>query len=121
MLHQRIHQGRLNKARRGELFSHVPIGYVRLGAGDVVIDPDQQVQSAVRLVFDRFDELGTLNATLRHLVRHELRLPVRPIGGADRGELRWRPPNRQTLRVVGPAAPAPPAAPPAATAVAGRR
>jgi len=98
VLHQRMHQGRLNKARRGELFSHVPIGYVRTAAGEVAIDPDQQVQSAVRLVFDKFDELGTLNATLQYLVRHQLQLPVRPISGPDRGALRWRPPNRQTLR-----------------------
>ena len=102
VLHQRMNQGRLNKARRGELFSHVPIGYVRLAAatatGEVAVDPDQQVQSFVRLVFDKFDELGTLNALLRYLVRHDVRVPVRPIGGADRGELRWRRPNRQTLR-----------------------
>lgn len=98
VLHQRMHQGRLNKARRGELFSHVPIGYLRTAGGEVVIDPDQQVQSAVRLVFDRFDELGTLNATLQYLVRHRLQLPVRPTSGADRGQLQWRRPNRQTLR-----------------------
>ena len=29
ILRQRMHQGELNKARRGELFSKVPIGYVR--------------------------------------------------------------------------------------------
>lgn len=98
VLHQRMHQGRLNKARRGELFSHVPIGYVRPAAGEVAIDPDQQVQSFVRLAFDKFDELGTLNALLRYLVRHDLLLPVRPTSGADRGQLRWRRPNRQTLR-----------------------
>jgi DNA invertase Pin-like site-specific DNA recombinase len=102
VLHQRMNQGRLNKARRGELFSHVPIGYVRLAtataAGEVAVDPDQQVQSFVRLVFDKFDELGTLNALLRYLAGHDVRVPVRPTGGADRGELRWRRPNRQTLR-----------------------
>jgi len=87
VLHQRMNQGRLNKARRGELFSHVPIGYIRLAAGEVVIDPDQQVQSFVRLAFDKFDELGTLNALLRYLVRHDLLLPVRPTSGADRGQL----------------------------------
>jgi DNA invertase Pin-like site-specific DNA recombinase len=98
VLHQRMNQGRLNKARRGELFSHVPIGYVRLATGEVAIDPDQQVQSFVRLAFDKFDELGTLNALLRYLVRHDVHVPVRPISGADRGGLRWRRPNRQTLR-----------------------
>lgn len=102
VLRQRMNQGRLNKARRGELFNHPPIGYVRLHSGErsgqLAIDPDQQVQSVVRLVFEKFDELGTLNALLRYLVRHEVRIPVRAIGGAEQGLLQWRRPNRQTLR-----------------------
>ena len=101
VLRQRMNQGRLNKAKRGELFNHPPIGYVRLHAsGELAIDPDQQVQSVVRLLFDKFDELGTLNAVLRYLVRHEVQMPVRAVGGAEHGLLQWRRPNRQTLRNV---------------------
>ena len=33
ILRVRMHQGRLNKARRGELFNHLPIGYVRVPGG----------------------------------------------------------------------------------------
>ena len=102
VLRQRMNQGRLNKAKRGELFNHPPIGYVRLHSGErsgeLAIDPDQQVQSVVRLVFEKFDELGTLNAVLRYLVRHEVRVPVRAVGGAEHRLLQWHRPNRQTLR-----------------------
>lgn len=98
VLRQRMNEGRLNKARRGELFNHPPMGYVRLRAGGLGIDPDQQVQSAIRLIFDKFAELGTLNGLLRYLVRNQVRLPVRPFGGAGRGQLQWHRPNRQTLR-----------------------
>jgi DNA invertase Pin-like site-specific DNA recombinase len=45
LLQQRMEQGRLNKARRGELFNHPPIGYIRDSDGPLQIDPDQQVQS----------------------------------------------------------------------------
>ena len=34
-LKQRLYHGRLNKARRGELFTMVPTGYVRLPGGGV--------------------------------------------------------------------------------------
>jgi DNA invertase Pin-like site-specific DNA recombinase len=98
ILRQRMHQGRLNKARRGELFNHPPIGYVRLPSGEVAKDPDQQVQAVVHLIFETFDELGTINAVLRHLVNEGIQLPIRPHSGPKRGQLEWRRPNRQTLR-----------------------
>jgi DNA invertase Pin-like site-specific DNA recombinase len=98
ILRQRMSQGRLNKAKRGELFNHPPIGYIRRPGGELALDPDEQVQSVVRLIFDQFDELGTINAVLRYLVRHEVRLPIRPHCGPERGQLQWRRPNRQTLR-----------------------
>lgn len=98
MLRQRMNEGRLNKARRGELFNHAPLGYVRLASGELAIDPDQQVQSVVRLMFEKFEELGTLNGLLRHMVRQQVRLPIRPHAGAQRGQLQWRRPSRQTLR-----------------------
>jgi hypothetical protein len=97
LLQQRMEQGRLNKARRGELFNHPPIGYVRDRDGRLQIDPDQQVQSVVRLVFDQFEQLGSVNKLLRHLVRQEIRMGIRPHSGSDRGELQWRRPGRVML------------------------
>ena len=64
-LRARMHEGRLNKARRGELFNHASIGYVREPAGGLALDPDEQVQQVVRLVFDQFDRQGTLHGLLR--------------------------------------------------------
>jgi len=99
VLRQRMHQGRLNKARRGELFNHPPTGYVRLAnGGELGIDPDQQVQAVVHLIFDKFNELRTINAVLRYLVRHQIHMPIRVVGGEQHGRLQWRRPNRQTLR-----------------------
>ena len=97
-LHVRMHEGRLNKARRGELFNHASIGYVReLGRGPA-LDPDEQAQQVVRLVFDQFDRQGSLHGLLRYLVHHGIRLPVRPHYGPNRGKLEWHRPNRETLQ-----------------------
>jgi len=98
ILRGRMDQGRRNTARRGELFSHPPAGYLRLPSGEMALDPDDQARDVVRLIFDQFDELGTVNAVLRYLVRHDIRLGVRAHTRAQRGELQWRQPNRQTLR-----------------------
>ena len=98
VLKQRMYQGKLNKARRGELFGTPAIGYVRAATGEWLIDPDEQVQSVVRLIFDRFDREATLHGLLRHLVHHGIRIPVRPAGGPNRGQLEWRRPNRATLQ-----------------------
>jgi hypothetical protein len=94
---KRMNQGRLNKARRGDLFYHPPIGYIRSPSGGLVIDPDEQVQSVVRLIFDTFDELGSVAGLLRRLVRQDVRIGVRPCSGRDRGQLQWRRPCRPTL------------------------
>lgn len=100
IIRQRMSQGRLNKAKRGELFNHAPIGYVRLPTGEIAMDSDEHVQAVVRLIFDQFEQLGSINAVLRYLVRHEIKLPVRPHSGVNRGRLEWRRPNRQTLRNI---------------------
>jgi len=98
ILRQRMEQGRLNKARRGELFNHPPMGYVRLPNGRVAMDPDQQVQDVIRLIFEKFEELGTVHAVLRYLVRQGIQMPVRPHAGPNRGQLEWHRPSRQTVR-----------------------
>jgi hypothetical protein len=72
------------------------VGYVHNTAGEVVYDPDEQVQPVVRLIFRKFEELGTLHALLRYLVQHDIQLGVRLREGPAKGTLEWRRPNRMT-------------------------
>jgi DNA invertase Pin-like site-specific DNA recombinase len=97
ILKNRLQQAMWNKAQRGEVLNHAPIGYVRTPAGDFVLDPDAQVQAAVRLIFERFPRSGSVNGLLQWLVRHGVKIPVRPHCGTNRGTLEWRRPNRVTL------------------------
>ncbi|MFC9916577.1 recombinase family protein [Streptomyces sp. NPDC127197] len=94
LIKQRLWNGRISKARRGELVVPLPVGYLRGPSGEVVLDPDEQVQSVVRLVFDLFDELATVNAVLRFLVDHGIQMGIRVREGPERGELVWRRPSR---------------------------
>ncbi len=98
ILKQRMQQGRLNKARRGELAVPLPTGYVRRASGEVTFDPDEQVQHVVRLIFRKFEALGTLNAVLQYLVRHQIQVGIRVRTGLAKGDLEWHRPNRMTLQ-----------------------
>jgi DNA invertase Pin-like site-specific DNA recombinase len=90
-------EGRRAKAQRGELAVTLPRGYLRRPDGSVGLDPDEQVQATIRLVFSLFERHGTISAVLRHLVTHDILLPDRVRGGIAKGELAWRRPNRATL------------------------
>jgi DNA invertase Pin-like site-specific DNA recombinase len=97
VLRSRLLQGKLNKARRGELFGLVPIGYVRPPEGGVALDPDEQVQTVVRLIFQKVAELGSARQAHAYLLAHDIRIGVRSYRGPNRGTLTWRWPRLSTF------------------------
>src|SRR6266511_3649440 len=96
LLKPRMDQGPLQKARRGALSCALPMGYVHTPSGGIVYDPDEPVQSVVRLVFRQVADLGTRHALWRSLVPHDIRLGVRLREGPATGTLAWRRPHRLT-------------------------
>ena len=90
----------MNKAQRGELFHHVPWGYVKLSPERVEMDPDEQVREIIRLIFDKYDEIGTVWGVFRYLVRNNIDLGIRPFHGPNRGNLEWRRPTISSVRQV---------------------
>ena len=97
LIRQRMASGRLAKAGRGELAVPLPAGYVRRASGEVALDPDEQVQAVVRLVFGLFEQLGTVHAVLRFLVGHQVQIGMRERSGPGKGEVAWRAPHQQGL------------------------
>ncbi len=89
VLRARLQGGILNKARRGELAIKPPIGFVHNSEGMLVLDPDQQVQQALRLLFDTFRRTGSATATVKLFGKQGLLFPRRVPGGPQRGELVW--------------------------------
>src|ERR1700736_1319985 len=94
----RMLAGRRAKAQRGELGKAVPMGYVRHPSGAITLDPDEQAQTTIRLIFDLFERFRTVGKVMRYLVEHEIRLPVRVRSGLRKGELEWHRVNRPSLQ-----------------------
>jgi DNA invertase Pin-like site-specific DNA recombinase len=90
IIRQRLHQGKLQKARRGELGKPVPTGYLRKVSGEVVMDPDEEVREAVRSIFAAFERIGTNHGVLEHLVKQKIQVGIRLRTGPDIGHLVWR-------------------------------
>jgi DNA invertase Pin-like site-specific DNA recombinase/uncharacterized protein YndB with AHSA1/START domain len=100
-LHQlkvRLHAGERQKAERGELRLGLPVGLERQPDGTVLLHPDQEVQARLRLVFQKFADLGSVGAVMRYLQHHNLPLPTRPLRGPRPHEVLWQPAS--TSRVL---------------------
>src|SRR5438034_8554616 len=92
LLRQRSMEARLEKARRGELIMRAPVGYVK-AEDRLEKDPDRRVEEAVRSVFGKFQELGTVRQTFLWFIEHNLQLPVQSI----EGETQWKNPTYATV------------------------
>ena len=99
-MRNRLERGRLHKAQRGELFHRVPTGYVKLSTERVEFDPDERAREVVRLIFDKYDEIGTAWGVFHYLIRNNIKLGFRPFHGPNRGNLEWRRPVLLTIHQI---------------------
>src|ERR1700736_6255366 len=76
ILRQRLQAGQESKARRGELFKRLPVGYARDGAGKIVLHPDRRIREAIQLVFAKFRELWSVRQTFQWFRDHDVELPA---------------------------------------------
>jgi DNA invertase Pin-like site-specific DNA recombinase len=89
VLKARLQGGILNKARRGELQSPLPVGFLYNAASQAVLDPDKQVQESLRFFFDTFHRTGSATATIKAFHQQGLLFPRRLKQGPHKGDLLW--------------------------------
>ena len=94
----RLHQGERHKAARGEPRLPLPAGLAHGPCGAVVLNPDEEVQARLRLVFSKFQELLSAHAVRRALLCAGLPLPLRPLMGPAPHQIVWR--DATTSRVL---------------------
>jgi len=88
-LRQRSREARREKARRGELLVAAPAGYLKTEEGRLEKDPDLRVQEAIRLVFAKLREFGSVRQTRLWFLEQGLDLPVH----TPPWEIAWRRPS----------------------------
>jgi DNA invertase Pin-like site-specific DNA recombinase len=87
VLRARLNGGIRNKAARGELRRGLPVGFVYgEEEGEVRFHPDEAVVTAIRNIFDRFAETGSVRRVWRWFRAEGLKIPLQMRHG---GELRW--------------------------------
>ena len=102
-LHQiriRLHQGERQKAARGELRLPLPAGLVYDRADAIILNPDEEVQARLHLVFAKFRELQSARGVMRFLRANGLPVPVRPLLGPFPHEVVWREADSARVRDV---------------------
>jgi DNA invertase Pin-like site-specific DNA recombinase len=97
VLRQRMHAGQESKARRGELFKRLPVGFALDLSGKVVLHPDQRIGEAIRLVFLKFREHWSTRQTFLWFRDHDIELPANPIRGT---RLAWKIPTQALVREI---------------------
>jgi DNA invertase Pin-like site-specific DNA recombinase len=83
----RLQGAKRHAAERGELHFPLPVGLVYDDEGQTVIDPDEEVQSAIADLFKAFSQTGSAYGVVGAFQNR--RFPRRAYGGAWAGELRW--------------------------------
>src|ERR1700746_790121 len=72
VLRQRMLAGQEAKARRGELFKRLPIGYARDPVAEIMFHPDRRICEAIQLVFAKFRELWSVRQTFQWFRDHDV-------------------------------------------------
>lgn len=99
LFRQRSLEALKQKARRGELFLTVAVGYLKARHDRIEKDPDRRIQEAISLVFSKFTELQTVRQVLLWMRQERLPLPATGYD-ADGRTVTWKLPVYNTLHHI---------------------
>jgi excisionase family DNA binding protein len=85
------------KAKRGELFRRVAVGYARTGYDRIEKDPDERVREAIDLVFSKFAELATARRLYLWLCQQQIQLPTAVRSAEASRTISWGAPRYHSL------------------------
>jgi DNA invertase Pin-like site-specific DNA recombinase len=90
ILRQRSFEALRQKAKRGELFLTVAVGYVKTRHDRIDLDPDRRVREAIALVFSKFTEFQSIRQVHLWLRQEGIDLPAADYGLQGR-HIVWKP------------------------------
>lgn len=98
LIRQRAQEALRAMIARGEVLTEVPVGYMRSERNTCEMVPDRQVQDAIRGVFQKFRELGSIRQVLLWYRQERICLPCRPRGHG--GRTRWMLPTYSRVHAL---------------------
>jgi DNA invertase Pin-like site-specific DNA recombinase len=87
LIRSRLNGGLWEAARRGELRTHLPIGYEHDRDGRIVKTADEAIRETIALVFTKFAELGSARQVVAYLAEQGVPLPHRRLSDE---QVTWR-------------------------------
>jgi DNA invertase Pin-like site-specific DNA recombinase len=90
IIRSRMYEAARSKAKRGELRISSPIGYAWDRYVGLGLDPDRRLQEVIRLVFQKFRELGSARQVLLWMASQNVHFPY-PFNGRALTSFEWRP------------------------------
>jgi len=100
ILRQRSLEAMKQKARRGELFLTVAIGYVKERHNRIVIDPNRRVREGIALVFLKFAEFQSIRQVHLWLRQERIALPAVRYTAAEGRSVVWKLPVYNTVHHI---------------------
>src|SRR6201993_934694 len=97
---QRSLEALKQKARRGELFLTVAIGYVKVRHNRIDIDPDTRVREAIQFVFRKFSEFQSIRQVHLWIRQEGILLPAVNYTIDDGRSLVWKLPVYNTIHHI---------------------
>ncbi len=87
LIRSRLNGGLWEAARRGELRTHLPIGYEHDRAGRIIKVADEAIRETITLILAKFTELGSARQVTTYLAEEGVLLPHRRV---DENSVSWR-------------------------------
>lgn len=92
-------EAQMNKAARGQLFRLLPAGLVKTEDERLELDPDRRIRDSIRLVFRKFEELGSIRQVCKWFGEEVLEVPVRD-AKHSRNRIIWKVPGYSILQRI---------------------
>jgi DNA invertase Pin-like site-specific DNA recombinase len=96
LFRQRSQTAILEKAKRGELYHDIALGYILTPDKRCEMSPDQRIREAIDLTFTKFRELGSLNQVVSWYRTENILVPKK----ARNGDIIWKLPTMATIEKI---------------------
>jgi DNA invertase Pin-like site-specific DNA recombinase len=95
----RSHAAMREKAKRGQFYGMIAVGYRKTRDGHLEKEPDLRVQHAIEFVFEKFVEFGSARQLVLWMREEGVKIPCRD-GNTDDSPICWRSPTQSVVTRV---------------------